>query len=127
MLYLQAGAEYTLKFDMSANPDQGSTKVMEVSVDGVTTTYTYDPTSKGNTRGDMKWEEMVYTFTASSSATQITFSGDSGFTAWGPALDNVRVYTNCDDDDDDGPTGEVVGDPRKYQGHGEGQLASYII
>ena len=97
-----------LKFDMSGNPDNSAAKMIYVTVEGVTQTFSYDPSVKGNTRANMLYEEMIFTFTATDSLTQIEFQGDVNNGAFGAALDNVRVYpSNCC------RTGGCMGDPRK--------------
>ena len=56
----------------------------------------------------MKWiKDYTITFTATSTSTTIKFTGGPDNTAYGVALDNVRVYeTGCG--------GGGYGDPRKW-------------
>jgi choice-of-anchor C domain-containing protein len=96
------GVTYKVTFDMSANPD-GGPRVYSMSVDATgnaAATYTYDTGAKGNSsnfyapNGDMKWETMTYSFTATSASTTLTFSDITPpiIPYWfGPGLDNVRL------------------------------------
>ncbi len=88
------GRLYTLRFDLSGNPDIGSaTRVALVGANGPigseSYTFTTGP-SPLNNRANMNWSPRTLTFTATSTSTLITFaSANSG--SWGPAIDNVSV------------------------------------
>ena len=97
-----SGQTYTVKFDFAGNPGYGAgtgVKTMRVSVNnsaGTSEEYSFDTT--GKTLGNMGWVEKTFTFTASASTTTLTFTSLIN-SAYGPALDNVRL---------DGSTGAAV-------------------
>ena len=85
------GVTYAVGFDMSGNADGApSVKLMTVTADGgQPQQYAYDTVLAGNSRPDMRWQTMRYTFTAIDAETTLTFKSDvPGF--YGPTLDNVE-------------------------------------
>lgn len=90
----QPGEQYTVLFDMSGNPFAGITlKTLTIEAAGTSQAYTYDTSVEGNTFTNMKWKrDLTFTFTATGTTTTIFFSGANYNEAYGPALDNVRVY-----------------------------------
>lgn len=88
------GATYAVTFDLSGNPDNTSSpasKSLEVSATGATPmAFAYDVLLNGNSRSDMKWDDQLYTFLATSTTTELTFTSTT-VGAWGPALDNVVI------------------------------------
>lgn len=85
------GVTYAVGFDMSGNADGPPTvKLMTVTADGgQPQTYAYDTVLAGNSRTDMRWQAMRYTFTANNAMTVLAFRSDvPGF--YGPTLDNVE-------------------------------------
>jgi len=86
------GSEYSLYFDMAGNPDGGpAIKTLEVFINGFSQIFSFDTT--GTTRTSMGWTTFDWNFYATSLFTDITFRDIStDTTAFGPAIDNVRVY-----------------------------------
>ncbi len=93
------GATYNVAFDLSGNPENSgdsnlssqSNKVLRASATGVASQdFTYDTSTKLNSLVDMKWEANVYSFTATTTNTTLTFASQIGG-AFGPALDNVSI------------------------------------
>jgi choice-of-anchor C domain-containing protein len=85
------GVTYVVAFDMSGNPDVGAEdKVMSVGVVGGTS-QTYHYMTGTNTHEDMQWAHNTFSFTATGSATALSFKSLMEGSAWGPALDNVTV------------------------------------
>jgi choice-of-anchor C domain-containing protein len=89
-----AGTSYLVTFWMAGNLLGGPTvKTMEVSAGGTTASYSFDIT--GLTTINMGWEKETFIFTASSSATTLSFLSTttipSGANWYGPALDMVDV------------------------------------
>lgn len=83
--------QYLLTFDMAGNPAGGPViKELEVVLNNVVAgTFQFDTT--GKTRpGGMGWVQKSVLFTATSSSTAIGFQSKTD-TAFGPALDNVRL------------------------------------
>ncbi len=83
---------YLVQFDMAGNPDMSYDKALVgATVDGTTFDFTFD--QAGNTKADMGWETMSFTFVAFSELTQLTFGNvsDNVGESWGAALDNVTV------------------------------------
>ncbi|GFE64150.1 choice-of-anchor C family protein [Litoreibacter roseus] len=83
------GTAYDLTFWMSGNPAGGpAEKQIDVSVGFSGETFTYDVT--GNSRSNMNWEEMTFSFVADSTEALLVFSsGISG--AFGGALDSIAI------------------------------------
>ena len=57
---------------------------------GLMTTFEYNTATKGNSLGNMMWEEQGYSFKATSANTTLTFASTIDG-AFGPALDKVIV------------------------------------
>lgn len=84
------GMIYEVLFDLAGNPDGGpAVKELEASAAGDSATYTFDTT--GQSRGDMGWTTQSFLFAPDGDSTVLTFLSKTS-TAYGPALDNVRVY-----------------------------------
>lgn len=82
---------YTVEFDMSANMAGGPTpKIMRVHAAGDSADFEFDYVAAGATPQSPAWERMSWTFTATSSSTNLWFEGISGG-VYGAALDNVVV------------------------------------
>jgi len=85
------GWVYTVEFDMSANMAGGPTpKIMRVNAAGDFADFEFDYVAAGATPQDPAWERMSWTFTATSSSTNLWFEGISTG-VYGAALDNVVV------------------------------------
>jgi choice-of-anchor C domain-containing protein len=80
---------YMLSFDLSGNPDEGpTTKTLEVSVGGVTQTYTY--MIGANSHADMMYTPETLTFTASGPTT-LTFTSLDVNSPSGPVIGDVAI------------------------------------
>ena len=80
---------YTLMFDLSGNPDGSpTTKTVQVSIAGVTHTYTYD--IGANTHANMMYTPESLTFSATGPTTLTFASLDTG-TAYGPVIGAVNL------------------------------------
>lgn len=81
---------YTVTFDMASNSAGGSIiKQLTASFGGVSAgTFSFDRTGKSTT--NMGWEEKSFTFTATGTSGELRFTSLEN-TAYGPALDNVRI------------------------------------
>ena len=96
------GESYTVDFDFAGNPGYGAgtgVKTMRVSVDNSGASsedFSFDTT--GQTLGNMGWTEESFTFVASAASTTLSFQSFVE-SAFGPAIDNVRV---------NGSTGDVT-------------------
>lgn len=88
---LTSGQSYKVTFDVSRNPDGGSNPRTGVfSANGQNFNFAY--TDATNTKENMKWTTVSYTFLATGGTATISFSSDaSGGCCFGPALDNVRI------------------------------------
>lgn len=90
---LIVGYTYELLFDLSGNPAGAPpVKTVSVSVGSTGGVFTYD-TSAGTpptSLTDMNWITQSLVFVATGSTALLTFASGTG-TAYGPALDNVRV------------------------------------
>jgi len=86
------GNEYHVSFALSGNPEGGpQTKTLNVGASGSPIqTYSYTVTYQHNPIGNMNYEQELYTFTAVSSSSAITFQS-VGDQAWGPVVDTVSV------------------------------------
>ena len=90
----QPNQKYKLEFDFAGNPAGAPTiKRMLVSAAGQSKTFEFDCTGKSTSQ--MAWSKQSWTFTANSYSTTIAFStlSKSGMGNYGPAIDNVKVYT----------------------------------
>lgn len=89
------GTEYIVSFLLSGNPDGGNiTQFLKSSVQsGANSSIAVFawPSSAANTRTNMDWTEVFFTFTAGSNSAKLTFESffTSGF--FGAAIDNVSV------------------------------------
>jgi len=86
-----AGQTYEVLFDLSGNPDGGGgMRYLTLGLNNNTVgTYSFNTTGN-NTRSNMNWQTYSYIFTGSGGLTTLTF-GSGNNSAYGPALDNVRV------------------------------------
>jgi choice-of-anchor C domain-containing protein len=86
------GQNYLVQFDMAGNPDRSYDKALVGATVGGST-YDFSFSQSGNTKTDMGWETMSFSFVASSDLTQLSFgnSSDNATESWGAALDNVVV------------------------------------
>jgi choice-of-anchor C domain-containing protein len=84
---------YQVIFNLAGNPDGGPvTKTLGVSINGgAPATFTFNTT--GATKATMGWVTRFLNFTSNNSgSTTLVFSSlDNPGTAYGPALDNVRI------------------------------------
>lgn len=91
------GATYTVRFDLSGNPDGGpAEKTLNVSATGATLQSYSFVNGAGVIRTDMNWQTKLYTFMATSTSTTITFQSTTEAQPaqpnwYGPALDNVVI------------------------------------
>lgn len=85
------GSEYVVSFYLSGNPEGSpQPKQLMVSVDTYNQTYSVDTT--GQYRTNLLWQQISFSFTASSSSATLTFQSlTPGYAAWGPLLDGVEV------------------------------------
>jgi uncharacterized protein (TIGR03437 family) len=84
------GGSYTVCFDMAGNPAGGPTlKSLRVTAAGIGQTYSFD--ISGKSAASMGWLTKVWTFQATGSQTTLDFASTVGG-AYGPAIDNIRVY-----------------------------------
>lgn len=89
---LVVGQLYEIFFDLAGNPDgvQGQ-KILEVSValsNGLAVSY--DFFTNGASRTNMGWQGENFRFTATGATATLKFASLTN-TAYGPALDNVRI------------------------------------
>jgi choice-of-anchor C domain-containing protein len=81
---------YTLTFDLSGNPDgPPQTKTLQVSVGGVTKTFTYQ--TGANTHANMMYIPESLTFTASGPTTLTFTSLDGNNSPYGPVVADVAI------------------------------------
>lgn len=89
----QMGHAYRVTFSMAGNASCDQTppdKPMRVQATGAAPNdYTFNVT--GHSRGDMGWVTKTYIFTATNTATTLSFTSLIDNTGCGPALDNVAV------------------------------------
>lgn len=85
------GLSYQVSFDLASNFYAGQTiKTVLVSAPGFMQTYTFNST--GRTALNMGWRTETFQFIAAGSSSTLSFaSQDAASSAFGPALDNVRV------------------------------------
>jgi choice-of-anchor C domain-containing protein len=85
------GTTYQVSFDLAANFYAGqTTKSVLVTAPGFSQTYTFNST--GRTALNMGWQTNAFQFVAASSSSTLSFaSQDVANSAFGPALDNVKV------------------------------------
>ena len=88
----EIGKTYTLTFDMSGNPDNGSDlRLILADTGGDPTTFAYNLDVSSNSRGTMNWTPQSLNFTATGAATTITFASGSLNCCYGAAIDNVAI------------------------------------
>lgn len=83
------GYKYLVEFSMGANTDGGNLyKILQVTAGSV-----FDDIFVSKKGPQVTWSDKYFIFTANEASTKLTFTSleDS---AWGPALDNVRVNVN---------------------------------
>ncbi len=87
-----AGKTYKVTFDMAGNPDGGlGSRVMVITSNGFGPQINNFTVGAANTRTNMGWQSMSYTFTAGpGTTTTIAFASDE-YNPFGPALDNVSI------------------------------------
>ena len=88
------GTTYQVSFDMAGNyAALPVVKPLDVTINGVTTHFTFDTTGRGLT--NMGWTTHTLTFTATGTSSTINFVSDvqglGGVNNAGAALDNVRI------------------------------------
>lgn len=83
------GETYQVQFDLSGNPDQNSTKTINVLVDNVAA-YTDTFAAGASTLANMNWATKTFTFVGTGNLTTLTFASGNN-SAYGPALDNIVV------------------------------------
>ncbi|WP_017295297.1 choice-of-anchor C family protein [Geminocystis herdmanii] len=89
------GERYLVKFDMGGNPDNLAIPIRKIiiSVGEQQGHFVFDMRG-GKTRENMQWQTFKWEFIAEDSMTTLIFSVSQGNTsAYGPTLDNVRVFT----------------------------------
>lgn len=95
---LMVGREYTVYFDMAGNPDGGPNFVqLKVSAAGEVQGYSFN--TAGHSKAAMGWEQHSFTFVADSTTETLTFTSLTN-TPYGPALDNVRIVSSADGNQD---------------------------
>jgi len=87
------GVTYLVFFDLSGNPQGGPTvKSLRVTVDGFTQDYAFDTT--GQTRENLIWQPISFSFVASGPSATLSFASLSpSNNSYGTLIDNVRVNT----------------------------------
>jgi choice-of-anchor C domain-containing protein len=90
---LTVGQEYKISFDMAGNPDGGNvSKSLDVFI-GMAGGGTFSFDTTGQSRADMGWETMSFTFVAGATSGTLSFISNES-NAFGPALDNVQIMAN---------------------------------
>ncbi len=84
-----AGRSYTLRFDVSGNPDTTTLRSMNYSAGSLTGSYSTLAVNR-----PLVWVPVSATFVASSPNTLVSFAATSAG-PWGVALDNVSVTLNA--------------------------------
>lgn len=85
-----AGQTYSVDFLLAGNPVGGAgTKTVSVAATG-NAALEYGFNTAGTSTGDMGWISQIYTFTAASDSTTLSFASLND-NPYGPALDNVAV------------------------------------
>ncbi len=87
------GQMYEVTFDMAGNPfpfGEAGIKVLNVSAGDSNLNFSFD--TSGSSFEFMNWDARMFTFTANSTSTTLTFTQVSPLTAFGAALDNVDVH-----------------------------------
>lgn len=92
-----AGVTYEIVFALSGNPDgprlnNPPAKIVGIEVGGNSLgQFTFNVQSQGNTRANMGWVDRVVRFTANATTASLRFFNVAPNTAFGPAIDNVRI------------------------------------
>lgn len=124
------GQDYLVTFDMAGNvAGTPVVKSLTATAAGSGGSFTFDTT--GQSFANMGWEQKSFTFTATSTSTNLKFASSHGG-AYGPALDNVSVVA------DDGPEtlartswemiggNPIVSTPSFYPTHGHPGYYDYV-
>jgi choice-of-anchor C domain-containing protein len=83
------GLTYRLTFDLSGNPDGGTTiKTLQAGFGAATQAFNFDTTL--TTRTDMQWSPQTWDIVATTSSTVLSFE-NIGTGPYGAALDNVSL------------------------------------
>jgi choice-of-anchor C domain-containing protein len=83
------GITYRLTFDLSGNPDGGTTtKTLQVGFGAATQTFDFDTTS--TTRANMQWTPQTWDIVATTGSTILSFQ-NIGTGPYGAAMDNVSL------------------------------------
>jgi choice-of-anchor C domain-containing protein len=83
------GTTYRLTFDLSGNPDGGTTtKTLQVGFGAATQTFNFDTTT--TTRPNMQWSAQTWDIVATTSSSVLSFE-NIGTGPYGAALDNVSL------------------------------------
>jgi len=86
-----AGQKYEVTFWIAGNPDKSYNKTGSIQISAGSFSHTLTFTQDGNTKSDMGWVELTYSFVADlTGLTTLTFLSTTDG-AWGLALDNVSV------------------------------------
>lgn len=85
------GQAYKVAFSLSGNPDGGlGTKIATAAATGFApASFTYTVGS-ANSRVNMLWDRVFYTFRAAATTTNLSFTSGTS-TAYGPAIDDVSI------------------------------------
>ena len=90
-LTIPSAGTVVVNFDMAGNPDQQGLKFLDVDLVGAGGTQTFQFDSTGHTRSSMGWITETATFNAPAAGSyQLLFTSQNQ-SAFGAALDNVRV------------------------------------
>jgi choice-of-anchor C domain-containing protein len=90
---LTVGRLYDVMFDIAGNPDGGpTTKQMTASISapGIVRPPKTFSTVQAESRGEMNWASVVFSFTAAAPTQLLTFRA-LGTSSYGVAIDNVRI------------------------------------
>lgn len=87
---LTIGSVYNVTFALAGNPDGGGSTKVAVASDGGSQAQVFNFVQGGNTKSNMGWTDQVFSFTATNTTANLTFSGTQD-DAYGPALDNVSI------------------------------------
>jgi choice-of-anchor C domain-containing protein len=85
-----AGLSYEVRFALAGNPESGPPiKTVRVSAANQVADFTFNIT--GRTVGDMGYVDQLFTFTAASTSTTLTFQSLTSPAGFGATIDNVRL------------------------------------
>jgi len=87
---LTVGQTYQVMFALAGNPDGGASTKVAVASDGGSQSSVFFFPQGSNTHQNMGWTNQVFTFKATGTTANLTFSATQ-FDAYGPALDNVSI------------------------------------